>query len=158
MRILFIMIYAKGSQKRGETTIFSDLLREDFTVAQRLPECFLGFPGGTSGKEFICWCRRQQETWVWSLGREDLLEQERATHSSILAWKIPWTEEPDRSQSWGCKGLDTTPWVWGPQRVFWVQNQRKYIWKNRMCKGMEAGVSMMCFAQIGHYGERVRLE
>ena len=35
-----------------------------------------------------------QETWVRSLGREDLLEEEMATHSSILAWKIPWTEEP----------------------------------------------------------------
>ena len=35
-----------------------------------------------------------RETWVQSLGREDLLEKEMATHSSILAWKIPWTEEP----------------------------------------------------------------
>ena len=35
-----------------------------------------------------------QETQVWSLGREDLLEEEMATHSSILAWEIPWTEEP----------------------------------------------------------------
>ena len=35
-----------------------------------------------------------QETWVWSLGREDVLEEETATHSSILAWEIPWTEEP----------------------------------------------------------------
>ena len=35
-----------------------------------------------------------QETWVQSLGQEDLLEKEMATHSSILAWKIPWTEEP----------------------------------------------------------------
>ena len=34
-----------------------------------------------------------QETWVWSLGREDPLEKEMATHSSILAWRIPWTEE-----------------------------------------------------------------
>ena len=34
------------------------------------------------------------ETWVQSLGREDLLEKEMATHSSILAWKIPWMEEP----------------------------------------------------------------
>ena len=33
------------------------------------------------------------ETWVRSLGREDLLEKEMATHSSILAWRIPWTEE-----------------------------------------------------------------
>ena len=36
-----------------------------------------------------------QETWVWSLGWEDPLEKEMATHSSILAWRIPWTEEPD---------------------------------------------------------------
>ena len=39
------------------------------------------------------------ETRVQSLGREDLLEEEMATHSSILAWKIPWTEEPGRLQS-----------------------------------------------------------
>ena len=39
------------------------------------------------------------ETWVQSLGREDLLEKKMATHSSILAWKIPWTEEPGRLQS-----------------------------------------------------------
>ena len=42
-----------------------------------------------------------QETWVQSLGRKDLLEKEMATHSSILAWKIPWTEEPGRLQSMG---------------------------------------------------------
>ena len=40
-----------------------------------------------------------QETQVQSLGWEDLLEKEMATHSTILAWKIPWTEEPDRLQS-----------------------------------------------------------
>ena len=42
-----------------------------------------------------------QETWVQSLGCEDLLEKEMATHSSILAWKIPWMEEPGRLQSMG---------------------------------------------------------
>ena len=41
------------------------------------------------------------ETWVQSLGGEDPLEKERATHSSTLAWKIPWTEEPGRLQSMG---------------------------------------------------------
>ena len=41
------------------------------------------------------------ETWVQSLGQEDLLEKEMATHSSILAWKIPWTEKPGRLQSLG---------------------------------------------------------
>ena len=38
----------------------------------------------------------RQETWVTSLGREDLLEEEMANHSSILAWRIPWTEEPGK--------------------------------------------------------------
>ena len=42
-----------------------------------------------------------QETWVRSLGRADPLENERATHSSILAWRIPWTEEPGGLQSMG---------------------------------------------------------
>ena len=42
-----------------------------------------------------------QETWVPSLGREDPLEKEMATHSNILAWRIPWTEEPGGLQSIG---------------------------------------------------------
>ena len=42
-----------------------------------------------------------RETWVRSLGREDPLEKEMATHSSILAWRISWTEEPGRLQSTG---------------------------------------------------------
>ena len=41
------------------------------------------------------------ETWVRSLGWEDTLEKEMAIHSSILAWRIPWTEEPGRLQSMG---------------------------------------------------------
>ena len=60
-----------------------------------------------------------QETWVRSLGGEDPLEKEMETHSSTLAWKIPWTEEPGRLQSngrrslvgyspWGCKESDMT--------------------------------------------------
>ena len=42
-----------------------------------------------------------QEAWVLSLGGEDPLEKELATHSSILAWRIPWTEKPGRLQSMG---------------------------------------------------------
>ena len=42
-----------------------------------------------------------QETWVWTLGREDPLEKGMATHSSILAWRIPWMEDPGRLQSMG---------------------------------------------------------
>ena len=49
-----------------------------------------------------------QETWVQSLGQKDLLEKGMATHSSILAWRIPWIEEPDGLQSMGYKELDMT--------------------------------------------------
>ena len=45
---------------------------------------------------------------VQSLGQEDPLKEEMATHFSILAWKIPWTEEPGGLQSMGCKESDTT--------------------------------------------------
>ena len=44
-----------------------------------------------------------QETRVQFLGQEDPLEREMATHSSMLPWEIPWTEEPGGLQSWGCK-------------------------------------------------------
>ena len=46
-----------------------------------------------------------QETWVGSLGQEEPLEKEMAIHSSILAWKIPWTEEPGWLQSMGSLGV-----------------------------------------------------
>ena len=49
-----------------------------------------------------------QKTRVQFLGREDPLEKEMATHSSILAWRIPWTEEPSRLQSMGLQELDMT--------------------------------------------------
>ena len=49
-----------------------------------------------------------QEMWVRSLGWEDPLEEEMVTHSSILAWKIPWTEEPGGLQSMSHKVSDTT--------------------------------------------------
>ena len=48
------------------------------------------------------------ETWVQSLGQEDPLEKGMATHSSILAWRIPWTEEPGVAKSRGCKELGGT--------------------------------------------------
>ena len=48
------------------------------------------------------------EIWVWSMCWEDLLEKGKATHSTILAWKIPWTEEPGGLQSMGLHGSDTT--------------------------------------------------
>ena len=49
-----------------------------------------------------------RETWVQFLGREDPLEKEMATHSSIHTWKIPWTEEPVGCSPWGRKESYTT--------------------------------------------------
>ena len=60
----------------------------------------LGFPDA-GGKEPTCQCRRCKETQVLSLGWEDPLEEGMATHSSILAWRIPWTEAPGGLQSVG---------------------------------------------------------
>ena len=47
-----------------------------------------------------------QETWVRSLGWEDSLEEGMATHSSILAWRVPWTEEPGGLQSMGLQRVE----------------------------------------------------
>ena len=58
----------------------------------------LGFPGGSDGEESTC---NLWETWVQSLGLEDPLEEGMETHSSILAWRISWTEEPGGLQSMG---------------------------------------------------------
>ena len=49
-----------------------------------------------------------QDTWIQSLDQEDPLEKRMATHSSILAWRIPWTEEPGAPQSKGSKESGTT--------------------------------------------------
>ena len=57
----------------------------------------MGFPGGSDGKESAC--------NAGDLGQEDPLEKEMATHSSILAWRIPWIEEPDRLQSMGLQSM-----------------------------------------------------
>ena len=75
-------------------TIFSCLL---YTCTY-----ILGSPGGSDGKESAC---NAGETQDWSLGREDPLEKGMATHSSTLAWKILWAEEPGGLQS---IGLSTT--------------------------------------------------
>ena len=57
-----------------------------------------------------------QETWVWSLCVEDPLEKEMVTHSSILAWEIPWIEEPN--------GLHSP---WGHKESHTIKQQQRYI-------------------------------
>ena len=65
---------------------------------------FQGVPGGSAVKNLPA----MQETWVPSLGWEDLLEKEMATHSCLLAWEIPWTEEPGGLWSMGSQELAMT--------------------------------------------------
>ena len=69
-------------------TTFKDILATGFLVAQRVKR----LPA-------------VQETWVRSLGQGDPLEEGMATHSSTLAWKVPWTEKPGRLQSMGLQGV-----------------------------------------------------
>ena len=70
---------------------------------ESLTQCRIDITSGTS--QVVPWWRIHllmqglKETQVWSLGQEDLLKKEMATHSSILAWEIPWTEEPSRLRS-----------------------------------------------------------
>ena len=64
----------------------------------------MGFPGGLAVKNSPA----MQETQAQSLDQEDLLEKEMATHSSILAWEIPWMEDPGGLQPLGLQDSDMT--------------------------------------------------
>ena len=64
----------------------------------------MGFPGGLAVNNLPA----KQEMWVQSLGQEDALEEGMTIHSSILAWEIPWTEEPGGLSPWGHRESDTT--------------------------------------------------
>ena len=78
------------------------MLKIDLLLFPTFKSC--GFPGGSMVKKLPA----IQETQVQSLGQEDPLEKEMATHCSILAWEIPWTEEPGGLQSRDCKESDMT--------------------------------------------------
>ena len=75
-----------------------------YTVGSHKLSIFINFPIAQTVKNLPA----MQETQVWSLSQEDPLEKEMVTHSSILAWRIPWAEEPDRLQFMGSQrvGLD----------------------------------------------------
>ena len=63
------------------------------------------FPGGATGKEVTCQCRRPRFD---PQGWDEPLEKEMATHSTVLAWRVPWTEEPGGLPSMGSQESDTT--------------------------------------------------
>ena len=89
-----------------------------------------------------------QKTWVWSLGQEDPLEKGMETHSSILAWRIPWTEEPGGLQSMGSQRV-SHDWVTSSFTFFQVSAKlvnvrwwqtRKIIWPSNRHWGVLEGV------------------
>ena len=113
LSVLFLKSYKLGRRRtRGDARGFCGLQR---TRGTRIPPQRMGSKGFGSSSECLKWwsCAywtssvaqmvkcpfAMQETWAWSLGWEDPLEKEMATHSSILAWRTPWTEEPGGLQS-----------------------------------------------------------
>ena len=84
------------------------------TVGQKVGHFeWQGFPGGLDGKDLPA----MQETQVQSLGQEDPLEKGMTTHSSIPAWRIPWTEEPGELQCMGSQESDTSAQLNYHQRI-----------------------------------------
>ena len=82
----------KFKKKRYEIAILDSGMCEDI--------CQIGFPSSSAVRIHLP-MQEMQRKWVQSLGQEDPLEKEMATHSSIFAWRIPWTEEPGGLQSMG---------------------------------------------------------
>ena len=78
--------------------------------------------------------QRTQETWVQSLGGEDPLEEDMASHSSVLAWRIPWTKVPGGLQSTGTqshirlKRLSTHTWTVARQAPLSMEFSRQVHW------------------------------
>ena len=74
-----------------------------------------------------------QEMWVWFLGWEGLLEKEMATHSSVPAWRVPWTEEPRGLQSMGSQRVTHD---WNDlvcTQASWVHQDALTSWRNHWC-------------------------
>ena len=90
----FHHLHSQGREKQQRQSI-SSLLQKVWASSRVFQILFIylqstfpwGFPGGSDGKESAC----NAGDWVLSLGWEDLLEKGKATHSDILAWRIPWT-------------------------------------------------------------------
>ena len=93
--------------------------------------CIFGLCWGLSNGSAIKNPPAMQETWVRSLGQEGPLEEEMTTHSNILAWSIPWTEEPGRLQStWQQRvGHDWAHYLsWLTPDTQWVFSKHLLIW------------------------------
>ena len=95
------MLLNKQTNKQILTLVRRDFVLKVYCSGGRRT-IVMGFLDGSDGKESAA----IQETWVQSMEWEDSLEKGMATHSSILAWRIPWTEEPDGLQSMGSQRVE----------------------------------------------------
>ena len=116
-----------------------------------------GLPRYHSGKESACWYRRC-EMQVWSLGWEDPLEEELATLSSILAWEVPWTEEPGGLPPMGSQKSRTQLSSWAHIRVSCLQRKRKKTSVKPACLeiglarfALVRGMKTLWFSSILHF-------
>ena len=100
---LEIIVLGGGNFKSPFTCIISFISTKVFTYSKICLQL-----GASLVAQMVKNLPAMQETQVQSLGWEDLLEKGMATHSSILAWRIPWTEEPGGYSPWGNKELDKT--------------------------------------------------
>ena len=88
--------------KGYKTQLLNVTLQHHYSVlSAQIHLVYTRFPDGASGKQSSCQCRKCRRSWVRALGWEDFLEEEMAPHPRILAWKIPWIEEPGGLQSMG---------------------------------------------------------
>ena len=98
-----------------------------------------------------------QDTQVQSLGWEDPLEKEMAAHSSILAWKIPWTQSLVGYHPWGCKELDTTELLHftslHPMKSFWKQPELPQTWEREKVPSGQKQNEMRCVQRKGRIEE-----
>ena len=100
--------YSPWGHKESDTTV-------RLSTAQHILSC-----GASLVAQWLKTHLPMKETWVQSLGWEDSLEKEMATHSSILAWRIPWTEEPGRLQSMDLQKNRTWYWLNNGNKPFLV--------------------------------------
>ena len=99
----WVWVNSSSSWWTGKTGVLQSMglqrVRRDWATELNWTWCLRGFPADASGKEPLSANAGDLRYGVWSLVQEDPLEEEMATRSSYLAWRIPWTEEPGRLQS-----------------------------------------------------------
>ena len=105
---LQIAVKRREAKSKGEKERYTRLHADFQRIARRGKKAFLNGHWASLVVQRLKRLPAVWETWVRSLGGEDPLEKEMATHSSILAWRIPWTEELGGLQSTGRKESDTT--------------------------------------------------